>query len=186
MNIGVDIDMSMVRSDIPWENYLDRHFPKIQDIPDREVEYNLGYYYGESPVGLTHMDFWQNNHLYDDLSPAPEVIEALKAFKEAGHNLGFISYTKSGHFSSKFRMLNRLPFLDFNNGDSFIATKEKGFLSGSVDVMIEDRNKFLNQFSDEVIKIKVQTRFKQDEPPRVAYDLVTNNWLEIKNFILDL
>lgn len=186
MKIGVDIDLSIVRSDLAWENWLDRHFPKLTDMPLKGVDYDLGNYYGKNEYGLKHMDFWENNHLYDELQIIPAAVDALRAFKEAGHNVGFLSYTKSGHFTSKFRMLSRLDFLDFKNGDSFIATKEKGFLSGSVEVMIDDRNKFLNQFSDDVIKIKIDTRYTQEEEPRVQYDLVTSNWKSIQDFVLDL
>lgn len=186
MKIGVDIDLTLVKSDIPWESFLIRHFPQVKEIPEKDVDYDLGNYFGENPYGLKHMDFWDNNHLYDDMFPVPEAVECLRALKEAGHKLIFISYTKSNHFSSKVRMLKKLDFVDFKNGDAFFATKEKGAMSGAVDVMIEDRNKFLNQFSDEVIKIKMKTRYTQDEPARINYDLETNNWNEIKDFILDM
>lgn len=185
IKIGIDIDLTLVPSDVAWKKWLIKHFPQISEIPEVDVDYNLGVYFGESPVGLNKMDFWCNNHLYDEIEVFPEALDAIKAFKEAGFDIGFISHTKSGHYKSKFRMLKRIPYLDFDNGDSFIATKEKGFLSGSIDVMIDDRNKFLNQFFWETVKIKFETPYTQCEQDIKYYDLKTKHWKEIKEFVLD-
>ena len=47
--------------------------------------------------------------------------------------------------------------------------------------MIDDRNKFLNQFFD-VKTILFKTRYTQDEAPKV-YDLQTSSWSEIVRYI---
>lgn len=185
MNIGIDIDLTLVDSGKGWENWLKKHFPQTKVIPNKNINYNLSEYFGESSTGLKHFDYWSNNHLYDDMDFEEGAYSSLKNLKEKGFNLIFISHTKSGHFKSKFRLLKKLDFLDFSNGDAFIATKEKGTLSGCLAAMVDDRNKFLNQFEDEVIKIKFDTLYSQEEEPRVQYDLVSRNWTEIADFILE-
>lgn len=183
LTIGVDIDLTIVPSDVYWEAWLKRHFEQISEIPKENADYNLGKYFKESKNGLKHMDFWDNPHLYDEMELLPGCYDALKALKESGHNLLFISHTRSGHFSSKFRLLSKLPFLEFESGskDGFIATKEKGVLSPALNIMIDDRNKFLNQFYD-VKTVLFETRYTQDETPKV-YDLQTSNWGEIVKYI---
>ena len=67
-----------------------------------------------------------------------------------------------------------------------MVTHEKHF--ADVDVIIDDRNKFLESFKDkpEVIKIKVKTMFTQDTDLTVSLDLETNDWKKIGEFISDL
>jgi len=180
LTIGVDIDLTIVPSDVYWEKWLKKHFKQILEIPEENADYNLGKYFAESKFGLKHMDFWDNPHLYDEMEFIPGCYDALEDLKKCGHNLLFISHTRSGHFSSKFRLLNKLPFLQFESGcqDGFIATKEKGVLSPAVDIMIDDRNKFLNQFFN-VKTILFKTRYTQDELPKRKHYLESSDWAEI-------
>lgn len=184
LRVGIDIDLTIVPSDIYWEQWLKKHFKQKCEIPDKDVDYNLGNYFEESSTGLHHMDFWDNPNLYDEMDLYPSCYEALKLIKEDGHDLVFISHTRPGHFSSKFRLLKRMPFLFFDSGydDGFIATKEKGVLSNALDIMVDDRNKFLNQFYG-VGTVLYKTKYKQDEKPRDIYDLETSDWKEIIKFI---
>lgn len=185
MNIGVDIDLTIVDTGNGWRSWLEKHFPQIKEIPEHNISYNLGEYFGKSKTGLTHFEYWDNNHLYDDLEFIHGVEESLRSIKECGHNLYFTSHTRPGHFKSKFRMLNRLGFVDFSKGDAFFATQEKGALSGCISVMVDDRNKFLNQFSGDVIKIRYDTPYSQDQDKRVVYDLCSGSWTSIADFILE-
>lgn len=68
------------------------------------------------------------------------------------------------------------------DGCGFYATKYKAGVAGSY--IIDDRNEFLNQFDDHVVKIKYDTPFTQKEEPRCQYDLETMCWLRIRDFIL--
>ena len=69
---------------------------------------------------------------------------------------------------------------------AFIATKEKWAVLG--DVVIDDRNYFLNQFSNrrECLKIKIKTPYSQDVGLSVSLDLETNDWNKIGQFINEL
>lgn len=186
MNIAVDIDLTIVDTGASWLAWLKQHFPMEQVVPCSEVSYNLGEYFGESTTGLHHFEYWDNNHLYDELEFIHGVVENLGILKSHGHNIYFVSHTRPGHFKSKFRMLSRLEFIDFKGGDAFLATQEKGSLSGSVDVIIDDRHAFLNQFADDVIKIKFSTPYTQDEELIGTVDLATSDWTVIKDFIMDI
>lgn len=184
-SVGIDLDLTYVDTGLGWYLWLCKHFPQIEEIPDHDIDYNLGRYFGESRSGLKHMDYWSNNHLYDDLEPRPGAHDCIRDWKERGIRELFISHTKSGHFKSKFRMLKKEPFLNFGtgNGDAFIATKEKGLLSGALNVMIDDRIDMLNQFDDHVVKILFKTPYTQKETPRVPFDLVSDSWVEINEFV---
>lgn len=188
LTIGIDLDLTSVDTGLGWYNWLCRHFPQLTDLPDNDIDYNLSVYFGENPTGLQHYDYWRNNHLYDDMEFIPGFVETIKSWKELGYRLIFISHTKSGHMKSKFRMLKRLPMVSFGNGDgdAFVATKEKGLLSGAVDVMIDDRIDMLNQFSDDVLKIQFLTPYTQKEKPKKNFDLISNDWYAISDFVVDL
>ena len=48
LTIGVDIDLTIVPSDVYWEAWLKRHFEQISEIPKENADYNLGKYFKES------------------------------------------------------------------------------------------------------------------------------------------
>ena len=56
------------------------------------------------------------------------------------------------------------------------------------DLVIDDRNYFLNQFSNrqECLKIKIETPYSQDVGLSVSLDLETNDWNKIGQFINEL
>lgn len=74
--------------------------------------------------------------------------------------------------------------LEPGSGHGFYATKNKAGLK--LDVIIDDRNEFLNQFGDDVLKIKFWTPYDQSEELKVSIDLETSDWSHIQDFILDL
>lgn len=194
--ILIDIDQTFVDSGTPWLAWMEYQYGISPDLEmmDRDLRttgflnYNLGKYFHHRPAGaVAPYEFWEEPELYDSLKPLPGAVEAIYRLYEAGHPIGLPSYCKKGHFASKVRMIMReLDFLDLdgkNNGCGFYATKYKAGIKGSV--IVDDRNEFLNQFSDDVLKIKFATPYTQDEPPRVAYDLETNEWSKIADFILE-
>lgn len=189
-----DIDLTFVDSGVPWLDWLTSVYGVEPDFsiksPDGMTYYNLSKYF---PAPLAHQinpyDFWEDPHLYDKLKPIEGAVEALRKIKAAGSPIRFGSYCKNGHFSSKARMIKRYTsdFLDIetgSTGDGFYATKVKNGIKGAV--IIDDRNQFLNQFGDDVIKIKFWTPYTQDEEPSCKYDLVTSDWNEIGDFVVDI
>lgn len=195
--IIIDVDLTFVDSGWPWLDWMESVY---KTEPDREMmqkdieenglfDYNLSKYFPNRCVQkINPYEFWEDPHLYDKLNPIEGAVAAIKRLHEAGHPIRFVSYCKKGHFSSKVRFLKQsCPFLDLDSGkdgSGFWATKNKAGVMGGF--IIDDRNKFLNQFPDEVVKIRFDTMFTQDEEPRVVYDLVSSDWKAIADFILDL
>lgn len=191
--ILVDVDQTFVDSATPWLDWCSDVYGVYPDWSLDPIgggkHYNIGMYF---PSPEKHqplpMEFWEDPFLYDKLRPLPGAVDVLYSLKEKGHPIRFVSYCKNGHFSSKARMLKRETehFLDLekgSTGDGFYATKVKSGVSGGV--IIDDRNEFLNQFSDEVIKVKMWTPFTQSIEPRCQYDLVAKSWSHIGAFLLD-
>ncbi|UYL84910.1 hypothetical protein pEaSNUABM56_00209 [Erwinia phage pEa_SNUABM_56] len=195
LQIGIDVDLTWVDSGSAWLAWLEKAYGIKVDwdlppkLPDGALHYNLTKYFPPpGPHQLSGMAFWEETHLYDTLLPREGAVDALEALVKAGHFAHFISMCKKGHFSSKVRNIERhtAHFMDLepHNGHGFYATKNKGMLK--VDVIIDDRNSFLNQFGGDVIKIKFDTPYSQDEGLIGTPDLVTADWTVIKDFILDL
>lgn len=194
--ILIDVDLTFVDSGWPWLDWMEVVYQMKADVDLMNNDfqetglfnYNLSKYFPtRCKTAIDPYDFWEDPHLYDKLVPNPGAVEAIKRLHEAGYPIRFVSYCKKGHFSSKVRFLKRnCPFLDLDggtDGSGFWATKNKAGVKGGV--IIDDRHQFLNQFEDDVIKIKFQTQFSQDELPRTKYDLVSDCWPEIADFIID-
>ncbi|ALM02516.1 hypothetical protein KB57_129 [Klebsiella phage vB_KpnM_KB57] len=195
MNIGIDVDLTFVDSGTPWLHWLELMYGVKADCslpppnPQGKTYYNLSKYFPPAKVNqLPPYEFWEDPYLYDRLKPRPGAVEAVAAFAEAGHFNQFVSYCKKGHFSSKVRFLKRETeeffSLEPGSGHGFYATKNKAGLK--LEVIIDDRNEFLNQFGDDVLKIKFWTPYDQSEELKVSIDLETSDWSHIQDFILDL
>lgn len=194
--ILVDVDLTFVDSGWPWLYWMESVYqiPADFELLDKDYEesglfnYNLSKYFpSRCKEAIPPYEFWEDPHLYDKLKPLPGAVEAIRRLHEAGHPIRFVSYCKKGHFSSKVRFLKRhCPFLDLDNGtdgSGFYATKVKAGVAGGV--IIDDRHQFLNQFDDNVIKVKFDTPFTQDEEPRTQYDLTSCDWNVIAEWLLE-
>jgi len=131
------------------------------------------------------MSFWSDPKLYQKLTPNPDAVKIINELAAQGHNIVFLSMCKKGHFASKVQSSKEwfnIPQEQYG----FIVTHEKHF--ADVDVIIDDRNKFLESFKykPEVIKIKIKTPFTQDADLSVSLDLETSDWNKIGEFINDL
>lgn len=193
LNICIDVDLTFVDSGTPWIYWLQDIYQCNPDYantpksPCGKAHYNLSKYFPKpGPYQIDPYDFWEDPHLYDKLVPIAGAVDAVKAWAEAGHNILFVSHCKNGHFSSKVRMLKReCPFLDLdgNNNHGFYATKNKSGVKS--DIFIDDRNNFLNQLDKQVVKIRFDTPYTQDEELKVSLDYESNYWPDIQNFVLD-
>ena len=186
MNIGIDIDLTLVRSDIAWwqwmctvtQTHKDFEYPSITPR-----HYNLGEYFEEEFKDLSYepLDFWRGTSVYDNLYPMPNAQEVLNNLNEAGHNLYFISTIKGNHAKSKVEWVKRFfPFVRQKN-NAILLTKQKHAVN--CDMMIDDRNAVLNSMRGGCEKIKMWTPYTQDDlqgPYTTCY-----NWLEIEKRIKD-
>lgn len=194
--ILIDVDLTFVDSGWPWLEWMENVYQikadrVLMESDHKELglfNYNLSKYFPtRCKEAIPPYEFWEDPHLYDKLKPLPGAVDAVRRLHEAGHPIRFVSYCKKGHFSSKVRFLKRhCPFLDLDNGtdgSGFYATKVKAGVAGGV--IIDDRHQFLNQFPDEVIKVKFATPFTQEEDPRTQYDLVSGDWNVIAEWLLE-
>lgn len=192
--IIVDVDLTFVDSAAPWMQWLEDVYGVAPDWTkgpgNGQVSYNLSEYFPAPKVHqIDPFEFWEDPYLYDKLVPRPGAVAALERMKAAGHPIRFGSFCKNGHFSSKARMLKRYTshFLDLDKGttgDGFYATKVKSGIAGGV--IIDDRHAFLNQFGSDVLKIKFDTVFTQDEGiVEGGYDLTSEDWNEIADFVIE-
>lgn len=194
--ILIDVDLTFIDSGWPWLSWMESVYQVAPATALMEKDfnetglynYNLSKYFPtRCQEAIPPYEFWEDPHLYDKLKPLPGAVDAVRRLHEAGHPIRFVSYCKKGHFSSKVRFLKRhCPFLDLDNGtdgSGFYATKVKAGVAGGV--IIDDRHQFLNQFDDNVIKVKFDTPFTQDEEPRTQYDLTSCDWNVIAEWLLE-
>jgi 5'(3')-deoxyribonucleotidase len=185
-NIGVDFDLMVVDCVFQqgaWIDHLNaisyNYISKEKFASMQEIDYNLGNYYPD----LTEPEafwFWKDTSLYQKLKPYAGAVEVINNLAKQGHNIIFISHCQQNHFKSK--VVAAKEWFDIpKESFGFLATKEKHF--ANVDVMIDDRNVFLNKFDDKVIKIKFDTPYSQCEELKISLDLCTDDWYSIGEFL---
>lgn len=120
------------------------------------------------------MGFWSSPFLYQKLKPKEGCVEVLTKLHEEGWTIGFVTYAKKAHLSSKCKWIKKhFPFYAF-----ILPTKEKGY--ARCDIMVDDRHKYLNQMPDNVKLIKMATPYKQDEKLRREVS-VAMDWKDVYN-----
>lgn len=159
---AIDCDQTVVDTAYPWYEWLELMTSAGFHYADVSKHYNFADVYSEiwrdKGVSGHPYDFWRSKSVYDDLQPLPGSVEALTALKDRGYDIVFVSTIKGDHHKSKYSFLKEhFPFMG-----GFIATKEKGYVNAHL--VIDDRNSCLNQFGEDVIKIKKITPFDQDTP----------------------
>lgn len=167
LTIGVDVDLTLVRTDLLWENWLVAQGArlKIQKGSFSELPYDISQLY-DVPSKVEPYDFWRQEFLYDGLFPLAFSQSVFQNWKEKGHKVVFISAIKGDHHKSKYYFLKKW----FPELDGVILTKEKGFVN--VDVMIDDRDDILNQFDGtKTLKIKFHTQYEQKEPSTAHFTI---------------
>ena len=180
--IGVDFDLTVVDCIFQQGGWIDHlnamsyhYISKEQFVRMDKIDYDLGKYYPDLTESES-FSFWKDTSLYQKLKPYEDAVKVINNLAKKGHKIVFISHCQTNHFKSKVVAAKEwfdIPKASFG----FLATKEKHFVN--VDVMIDDRNVFLNSFSDKVIKIKFHTPYTQCEDLEVSLDFHSNNWQSI-------
>ena len=166
--IGVDVDLTLVDSDLHWKAYLDAVgvWKEPYRFEDAIIlNYDLSKHY-LLPVGFDPYDFWRSSSCYDTMKPKDGSIDCLSGLAVEGHKIVFVSATKGLHGKSKYNWLQRhFPFMA-----GAIFTKEKQFVN--CDILVDDRNNFLQKMPDTTKLIKYETKYTQDavltKPHRLA------------------
>lgn len=181
MRIGVDVDNCVVDMIPLWLNWLNKLTGLDRTLHDVGYDYSLGELYREElePLGVCPMDFWRYEGIYDTSDPISDSVRVLEYLaEEEGHEVIFISKVMGNHGESKKRFLN--AHFPFHSG--IVFTENKGLVN--VDVMIDDRNAFLNQFNDNVKKILFWSPYTQCEEID-ELTIKANNWVAVGNIILE-
>lgn len=168
--VAIDWDETVVDVIPVWQRWCAAFFGE-ENVTN---EYNLTKVYGEEA-----MTFWSTPFLYQKLTPRQDAVEYITKLHEAGYEIGFVTYCKKAHLSSKCKMIKRyFPFYKFIQ-----ATKEKGYTR--CDFFIDDRHKYLNQQPNGVKLIKFDTPYVQDEvlEPKDKWIVKASNWKEIYEII---
>ena len=159
--ILVDVDLTVVDSGTPWVDWLNQAAGTfIHPNPESgAIDYDLSVYWKDylQEYDIDPYEYWRSESLYDDLEPLEGAVGCLEGFAIAGWNVVFVSALKGNHHKSKYHFLKRnFPFMA-----GFIGTREKQFVKG--DVIIDDRNKFLNVMPEGIHRILFETPYTQDE-----------------------
>lgn len=176
MIIGVDVDLTVVGSDrqwFDWCNFRCRDNLNYDEVmaSGKPVPYDFGQLFGfANPANA--MDFWHNEHLYDNMLPIEGAIAALKLLSQH-HEIVFVSKITGNHYQSKVDFIER--YFPFAHG--FIGTSDKHY--ARVDVLIDDRVDHLNKAHQRGIRpIQYMTPYLQDESPVVGMPCI-KSWKDV-------
>lgn len=185
--IGVDVDLTTLRSDINWWYWL-KNMAEDNDLPyhiqdyinaGNKVRYNLSSHFpAMKNSNVNSMDFWRQEGVYDTIQPVENSVESIKTLMRS-YNIVFVTHNKGNGGRSKFNNLARL----FGKGNfGYVVTKEKYLIK--LDYLIDDRHSFLNKCNEFGIHpIKIKTPFIQEEEPE-EHIIEANGWEHILSMIL--
>ena len=185
--LGVDVDLTTLRSDQDWWIWLknmtmDGTLPDTVDefiVDGNRVDYYLPAHFGKPfNDNVDVLDFWRNEGVYDTIQPVDGAVDAIRTLMR-NFNIVFVTHNKGNGGRSKYNNLAR----HFGKGNfGYVVTKEK-YLTG-IDALVDDRNDFLNNCADAgMLSIKIDTPFVQKVEPHS--DIVhLPNWSHIQDFLL--
>ena len=184
IKILIDLDLTLFNTDWLWHSYLYDRCKKrdsqrfIEDYNHNQVSYNLLEYF-EFPRWVNGFDFWKEPDTYKNCNIHDNAVEVIKHLYEAGCQIIFCSHCMNCIDQIKYKS-ERLT-LEFHDIDYvFIPLHDKGLVKA--DIFIDDRNSFLNMASEDVMLIKYDTPYTQDEILERNHSVV-KNWLEIEDLI---
>lgn len=190
MIIGTDVDLTIFRTDRMWLAWLEKMFGK-KVLPLQNIDYNFDNYYleehEETDNAFTKDWFFNREDLYTKrrLYIMKDAVEVCNRLKARGHRVYAITDSSKANLVSKFVMCKSVFLMDK-------VFRRSNKASVDVDIFIDDRNKYLNQFKDkkDTILIKVVTPYTQDEEllPEVAERVIevegSGAWYDIYRIIL--
>lgn len=168
--IAVDLDDTVVDMRSEWLSYC---LKGCNVNPSKFMaSYNLCDYFGEKA-----MEFWSQENLYDTLEPIKEAKEVLDMLNSKGFEIGFCSYTKKAHFSSKCEFIKKhFPYYKF-----IMNTKEKSYVRANF--VVEDNPAHLVSQPEGVVRILIETPNVIHEYDKSKVDFVVTEWSTIGNII---
>jgi 5'(3')-deoxyribonucleotidase len=177
--IAIDVDLTVVRSDLAWWKWLQRLTDCYMPFPEGDnIDYDLSKHFREelNELGIDGKEFWRYEGIYDWMSPMDDSVNVIDNLNLAGWEIVFVSAIKGHHHKSKYNFLKK----NFPCMAGFIATKEKQLVY--CDVMIDDRNENLG-YSRAGGNIKFLTPYNQTVtiPDREIF--YAGNWKRVEEII---
>lgn len=172
MRIGVDVDLTVVDITGDWVNYLNEKSGKSYSLDELRQDYDITRHY---PEVENPFEFWSRLDLYDNAEPfwdAKVVLSELALQNE----IVFISKVIGHHGHSKEKFINK--HFPYNKG--IVFTDNKGLVN--VDMIVDDRFEFLNQFPENVIKVLMKSQAKQTVEPTCRYRQALG-WYTVERYV---
>ena len=187
IKIGIDLDLTIFDTDRGWCEWLYRNSTDhdlsryMEDLLNDNVDYNLANYFTMKD-GVDSFSYWSEESTYEDCNIFPHAKRFIQDLYEANCEIVFISYcmgckNQIGHKID--RLKKEFDFLlpeDFN----FMPARKKGLVK--CDLLVDDRNEFLSQMSQDVKLIKYNTPYRQNVPLDREH-IVCNNWYQVEDEI---
>lgn len=190
--IAIDIDL-VLTPDMGklWYDFLlnekgfdittNNHKQLERDFQQENVNYNISNYFN-LPDGYDCMEFWKQPDLYKDIPLIEGAYGVIKELYDSGFwEIYFLSHTTFEHIFSKYDYV-KTHFSFLGDNLHFVATKSKGCMNGSADVVIDDRVSNLNMFNRDCVRFLMSTPYQQEEEPNVDLTAVTS-WDKVINYL---
>lgn len=199
MKIGIDVDLTTLKSDEAWWTWL-WHMSNRDPLATHEdimraydnlledeglLSYDLSEYFGPMTNSNVHpMDFWRNEGVYDTVQVRSDAYVNIRKLI-ADHpqdEIIFVTHNKGNGSRSKYNLLARLFGKD---NFSYVITREK--YNVLMDILIDDRHDFLNRLPEKSPNINgvcIHTPFKQTETlnEHIAKKL---DWYDVYRYLDD-
>lgn len=184
MIIGIDFDNTIFNTGRLWERWF-KGLVGVDKVPIKNAEYDLTKYYKQeiedSAGALGKEFFFDRKDLYDrqKIFFNKNAMYVISQLATIGHRIWIISDCSPINFIAKYIPSKKLLY-----AERVIRTPDKG--KYDVDIMIDDRNEYLNQFKDksDTILIKFDTKYKQEVPLIRDDVIVTDKWNHIKELVM--
>ena len=175
--VAVDVDCTVVRTDILWWDWLQKKIGRTEPFPEDCVKpYNIGEMF-DLPDGLNPHDFWKQRDLYDGLEPIQGSVDALRYAYDSGYKVAFVSVIDGDHGKSKYAFLKRhFPFLS-----GVLYTREKHLVGA--DVLIDDRRSNLHRLNVGCTPVQYTTNYKQDFHGHIPGLMYLSAWDDLKTLL---
>lgn len=188
--LAIDVDITTLASDELWWEWLKsmscidalhihdcfvRSLSKLHDVEreygDGQTRYDLSSYFPEMKNSRVNgYSFWRSENIYDFVHPVNGAIDGVTKLSEH-FDIVFVTHVKGLHSRSKYNCLERhFGHIQFD----YVVTKEKHRVAA--DLLIDDRNEFINQFlTSNRCAVKLLTPYTQSE------SLIDTEWLPIRS-----
>ncbi|WNO47324.1 hypothetical protein [Vibrio phage vB_VibM_10AMN] len=190
IKIGIDLDITLFNTDIHWLKWLmlkpNKGFNRKQYISDsnnNNVEYNLTKYF-EGISSEEGFKYWSDPNTYKSCDIHEGAKDVIRNLYEANCEIIFISYCMNCPDQIKYKLKRLKEEFDFMLPEdfNFIPAKKKHLVK--CDLLVDDRNSFLQEMDDSVKLIKWESPYIQevelDKPHTVC-----KTWVDVETIICD-